>query len=67
MTGSSDIQEIQVLGDWAYLRNYLTVTATPGDGGNPIRRSGYTLTTLRKQPAGDWVLVRDANLMTADV
>jgi hypothetical protein len=24
--GTSDIQEIQVLGDWAYLRNYLKVT-----------------------------------------
>jgi hypothetical protein len=34
--GSSDIQEIQVVGDWAYLRNYLEVTMTP-DGGSPVR------------------------------
>jgi len=61
--GSSDIQGIQVGGDWAYLRNYLEVTMTP-DGGSPVRRSGYTLTILRKKPNGKWVLARDANLMT---
>lgn len=61
--GSNDIQEIQVVGDWAYLRNYLEVTMTP-DGGSPVRRSGYTLTILRKKPNGKWVLARDANLMT---
>jgi uncharacterized protein (TIGR02246 family) len=62
--GTSDIQEVQVLGDWAYLRNYITVTVARPDA-PPIRRSGYTLTILRKQ-AGRWVLVRDANLMTTD-
>ena len=61
--GTSDIREIQVLGDWAYLRNYLTVTVTP-PGGAPIRRAGWTLTILRKTDAGKWVLARDANLMT---
>ena len=62
--GTSTVQEIQVLGDWAYLRNHLTVTVTPRDSGEPTRRAGYTLTILRKQPGGNWVLVRDANLMT---
>ena len=61
--GTSDIREIEVLGDWAWLRNYLTVTVTP-PGGAPIRRAGWTLTILRKTPAGKWVLARDANLMT---
>jgi uncharacterized protein (TIGR02246 family) len=61
--GTSDIREIEVLGDWAYLRNYLTVTVTP-PGGEPVRRAGYTLTILRKTPAGKWLLARDANLMT---
>jgi uncharacterized protein (TIGR02246 family) len=60
--GTSDIREIQVLGDWAYLRNYLTVTVTP-PGGQTIRRAGWTLTILRKV-GGKWALVRDANLMT---
>ena len=60
--GTSDIREIQVLGDWAYLRNYLTVTVTP-PGGAAIRRAGWTLTILRKT-GGRWMLARDANLMT---
>ena len=61
--GTSDIREIHVLGDSAYLRNYLTVTVTP-PAGAAIRRAGWTLTILRKTDAGQWVLARDANLMT---
>jgi uncharacterized protein (TIGR02246 family) len=61
--GSSDIREIKVLGDWAYLRNHLTVTMTPS-GGKPIRRAGYTLTILTKTSDGRWLLARDANLLT---
>jgi uncharacterized protein (TIGR02246 family) len=66
MDGTSEIQEIQVLGDWAYLRSHLRVTMTPVMGGNPVRRSGYTLTILRKRDDGSWVLVRDANLLTSE-
>jgi uncharacterized protein (TIGR02246 family) len=63
MEGTSDIRELQVLGDWAYLRNYLTVTVTP-PGGAPIRRAGWTLTILRKGADGRWRLARDANLLS---
>ena len=63
MEGVSDIRELQVLGDWAYLRAYLQVTMTPPSGA-PLRRTGYTLTILRKQPDGRWLLARDANLLT---
>jgi uncharacterized protein (TIGR02246 family) len=61
--GTNEIRELQVLGDWAYLRSYITVTMTPANA-PPARRAGYTLTILRKQPDGRWLLVRDANLMT---
>jgi uncharacterized protein (TIGR02246 family) len=60
--GSYDIREINVLGDWAYLRNYISVTMTP-PGGEPIRRAGHTLSILRKEPSGKWVLARDSNLV----
>jgi len=60
--GTSDIVELQVLGDWAYLRNRLNVTITP-PGGSPTTRSGYTLTILRKEADGNWRLARDANLL----
>jgi uncharacterized protein (TIGR02246 family) len=63
MEGTSDIREIEVLGDWAYLRNYLTVALTP-PGGEAKRHAGYTLTIFRKVD-GCWLLARDANLVTA--
>jgi uncharacterized protein (TIGR02246 family) len=65
MEGTSDIRELNVLGDWAYLRAYVQMTMTPtSTGGQPVRRAGYTLTILRKQPDGRWLLARDANLLT---
>jgi len=59
--GTSEIQEIKVLGDWAYMWTRLTVVVTP-PGGAPMRREGHTLTILRKEQ-GKWVLARDANLL----
>ena len=64
--GRSDIRELQVLGDWAYLRSYLEVSVTP-PAGNTVRRAGYTLTILRKQPDGRWLLARDANLLNPQI
>jgi len=61
--GSADIRELRVLGDWAYLRNFIEITVTP-PGGAPVRRSGYTLTILRKEVDGRWRLTRDANLVS---
>jgi uncharacterized protein (TIGR02246 family) len=62
--GTSEIREIWVHGDWAYLRNYLRLTATPPDGSGPVHRSGYTLTILRREADGRWRVARDANLLT---
>ena len=64
--GRSEIQELKVFGDWAYLRNYIEMTATPLNGGAPVRRSGHTLTILRKEADGRWRLARDANLMATE-
>jgi len=63
MDGTSDIRELQVLGDWAYVRNYISLTITPA-AGPPMRRAGWTLTILRKMPDGRWRLARDANLLS---
>lgn len=63
--GTSDIRELEVLGDWAYLRNHIEMTMTPPDG-ESVRRSGDTLTILRKGPDGRWRLARDANVVTAE-
>lgn len=63
MDGRADIQEIEVIGDRAWLRNRIELTLTP-PGAKPLHRSGYTLTILRKSDDGRWRLFRDANLVT---
>ncbi|WP_179401907.1 YybH family protein [Burkholderia guangdongensis] len=62
MDGRYRIDEVRVLGDWAYLRNFLEISVTP-PGGETMRRSGHTLAILRKEKDGRWRLVRDANLL----
>lgn len=61
--GHAETLEIEVLGDRAWIRNRLEITMTP-DGGEPVRRSGYTLTILKKSDDGRWRLFRDANLVS---
>jgi uncharacterized protein (TIGR02246 family) len=63
--GSAEIKELNVLGNWAYLRNHLRIAVTPPNG-QMSRRSGYTLTILKKNEAGRWLLARDANLLTPE-
>ena len=58
----SDIQEIKVLGNWAWMHNILKVTFTPTDG-SPTTHAGHVLTILRKNHEGKWVIARDANLL----
>jgi uncharacterized protein (TIGR02246 family) len=60
--GRSEIQEIQVLGEWAFMWTRLNVEMTP-PGGQTVKRSGHTLSVLRKS-GGQWRLARDANLLT---
>jgi uncharacterized protein (TIGR02246 family) len=61
--GASEIQEIKVLGDWAFMWTKLKVAMTPPGGAAPVNRAGHTLTILNKQN-GKWLLARDANLLT---
>jgi uncharacterized protein (TIGR02246 family) len=62
--GVSDIQEVRVFGDWAYVWTQLTIAMHPVDGGAPTRRSGPGLSVWRRKPDGAWVIVRDANMIT---
>ena len=64
--GASDIQEIRVFGDWAYVWTELRILMTPAGGGPPARRSGPGLSVWRKTADGKWVIFRDANMVTAE-
>jgi uncharacterized protein (TIGR02246 family) len=61
--GAASVQEIEVVGNWAWLRNRIDVTVTPA-AGTPVRRSGHALTIFHKGPDGRWRLHRDANLVS---
>jgi uncharacterized protein (TIGR02246 family) len=61
--GRAEIQELEVVGDTAWIRNYIDLTVTAPNG-EPMRRSGYTLTILKKAADGKWRLFRDANLVS---
>jgi uncharacterized protein (TIGR02246 family) len=63
MDGQAKIEEIQVTDDWAWVRNHIDLNITPAVGPS-IRRSGYTLTILRKGTDGHWRLFRDANFVS---
>jgi uncharacterized protein (TIGR02246 family) len=63
VNGTSEIQEITVLGEWAFMWTKLTVVVTPTGGGPSMTRSGHTLSVLKKCQ-GKWVLARDANMLT---
>jgi uncharacterized protein (TIGR02246 family) len=60
--GNSEIQEIRILGDWAFMWTRLAVIITPSGGSSPMTRTGHTLSILRKQD-GKWLLARDANML----
>jgi len=62
--GTSEIEEIKVLGDWAFMWTRLAVVATPPGGAAPSKRAGHTLSVLKKEE-GRWVLARDANLLAS--
>jgi uncharacterized protein (TIGR02246 family) len=63
LDGRAEVREIAVHGDLAWIRNHLDVTMGPA-GGEQQRRSGYTLTILKKGDDGRWRLFRDANLVS---
>ena len=57
-----EVQEIEVFGPRAYIRNHIRVELTsPGQA--PKRVSGYAMSVLRKEAHGRWRIARDANLV----
>ena len=52
MEGSSDIRELNVLGDWAYLRSHIAITITPPVGELCRRTSQFGMAELRAELRG---------------
>jgi uncharacterized protein (TIGR02246 family) len=62
LEAKSEIQEIRILGDWAFMWTKLTIVVTPRGGAQSMTRRGTTLSVLKKQN-GKWLIARDANLL----
>jgi uncharacterized protein (TIGR02246 family) len=65
LESTSDIQEICVSGDLGYCWSVLNVRVILLSGGDAMERNGSALSILRKRTDGEWVVVRDANLLAA--
>ena len=61
----AEVQEIEVFGPWAYIRNHVQVEIT-SPGQTPKRMSGYAMSVLRKEADGGWRIARDANLVAPE-
>jgi uncharacterized protein (TIGR02246 family) len=58
----TDIHEIKVMGDYAWLWTEFTLVTTHKETGDKSKCGGHTLSILKRN--GDsWLLVRDANTM----
>ena len=58
----AEVQEIEVFGPRAYVRNHVRVELT-SPGQTPKRVSGYAMSVLCKEADGRWRIARDANLV----
>jgi len=54
----SDEREIQVAGDWAYIRAHWIWTLTPKSGGKEVQDIGNYIWILRRQPDNSWKISR---------
>jgi uncharacterized protein (TIGR02246 family) len=64
MDATIDIKEIEVVGQWAWMRSFLKLSFT--QDGKTAQHSGHILNIWQKSPGGRWVIKRDANFVKPD-
>jgi len=57
----ADVREVTISDDHAIAYTWLDIRIQPRNG-DPMTRTGYTLSVYRRRPHGRWRLWRDANL-----
>lgn len=59
VSGASEIQELEVGGEWAFLRGSYVIQVTPKAGGPPLEEDrGHWLWIARRQRGGGWKIAR---------
>jgi uncharacterized protein (TIGR02246 family) len=53
------VDEVRVLGEWAFERGGYTISLSPTAGGEPMRDSGKYITIYQRKPAEPWRMARD--------
>ena len=53
------VEELRVVGDWAFERGGYTITLTPKVGGEAIQDVGKYITIYERRPDGSWLISRD--------
>jgi uncharacterized protein (TIGR02246 family) len=53
------VDEVRVLGDWAFERGAYTIGLSPKAGGPAMQDLGKYITVYQRDPAGQWRMARD--------
>jgi uncharacterized protein (TIGR02246 family) len=70
LDGVSEVQEVRVFGEWAYVWTQLSITMHVRDApqhpadGKAVHRAGPGLSVWRRRADGAWVIYRDGNMLT---
>ena len=63
---ASEIEEVSVAGDIAYVRSRDDLRITPRAGGPEVKLAGHRLTIYRRRKDGQWLLARDAHTLSRE-
>jgi uncharacterized protein (TIGR02246 family) len=61
---TQEVRELRVSGGIAYAWSHISVVMAPKDGGQTWENSGDVLTVFHRSTLGQWLVARDANLIT---
>ena len=53
------VDEVRVLGEWAFERGGYTISLNPKAGGPPMRDIGTYITVYQRKPGDSWRMARD--------
>ena len=63
---SFEVQEVVVVGDWAYARVAEQATLQPKAGGDPVKASGLHLSILRHDDQHGWRIARELSSLDGE-